>query len=138
MTGPTIEYIIRQIRPVDKNIVSVKYDIQVSFLGPYELTTGPFIFRESIVEQMSADAIWNSTSITRSYSPSGPFNSNVLSNFQVISRPDIEAFYTKAYRNAQVYFTNCFAGRQTVCGYTGPNAFTGSGMYNYYYHDADR
>ena len=127
MTGPLIEFLIRQVNPLDKNIVAVRYDIQTAFPGPVSLNTGPYVYRESKTDMMSRERLFNNTSITQTLAYGSTFTSAVQVNFQDVNSEEITFFYDRAYQNAQAYFANVY-GTQSIKGYTGSMLFSGSGI----------
>lgn len=127
MTGPLIEYIVRQVTPIDQNISSIKYDIQVAFEGPQGYTSGPYVFRESKVSMVHNASLYANTSIT-GQSTSGSYLYNVSYNVQSSANIDIDAFYQRANLNAKAYFLNTYGQSQIVYGYTGSRVFSGSGI----------
>jgi len=133
MTGPQIQFIVRQINPVDLRVSSVKYDIQVSLAGPFELSTGPYVYKESRVTMVRADTLFKNTTINQTISYSGSFASNITDNFQDAAVYTLEDFYNRAEANANAYFANIYGASQSIKGYTGPIAFTGSGIYDSFY-----
>jgi hypothetical protein len=133
MTGPQIEFIIRQVNPVDLNVSSVRYDIQTSFVGPFEVYTGPYVYRESKVTMVGSKKLYKNTTINQVIVYSGSFPSNIAVNLQRAARNDLNAFYDRAKTNAQAYFVNTFTENQSIKGYTGPLVFSGSGILNDFY-----
>ena len=123
-----VQYIIRQITPVDNAVCAVRYDLQSSFAGPVELSTGPYIYREAKTSMISLALLYKGTDVTQTLTVNGTLNSNISSNFQSVNMGEILSFYNRAYQYAENYFANVTFNNTLIKGYTGSSIFSGSGI----------
>lgn len=135
MTGPLIEYIVRQIKPIDLNLSSVKYDIQVGFPGPLGYTGSPYIYRESKVSVVHNSGMFANTNINGGVT-SGSYLWNISENLKTAAVKDIDFFYQRAENYANNYFLNTHSSYQSIFGYTGSTLFSGSGITGSFYEAA--
>ena len=122
-SGSLVEFVIRNIYPVDSNISSVKYDIQTTFPGPIELMSGSYVYRESKIALINTTNLFVGTSVTQNSLVSGTLANIVSLNFINNNPTQLNFFYNRAWLNAQAYFLDLAAGNSNIKGYTGPNVF---------------
>lgn len=123
-----VQYFIRQITPIDNAVCAVRYDLQTTFPGPVELSTGPYIYREAKTSMISLALLYANTDVTQTLYVNGTLNSNISNNFQNANMQELIMFYNRAYQYAENYFANVQYNNNLVKGYTGPSNFTGTGV----------
>ena len=123
-----VQFIIRQITPIDNAVCAVRDDLQVGFSGPIELNTGAYFYREAKSSTMSLAGLYANTDVTQTQVVAGPMNSIISKNFQTTNFCEFIDFYNRAYSFAETYFANISFNNSLVLGYTGSQTFTGSGI----------
>ena len=137
MTGPLIEFNIRQVYPLDSAVSAVRYEVQTSIAGPLTSFTGPFRYRETCVAQVRSSSLYTHTSITGESPTTGSFDSWLSDNFRSAATVDLDGFYNRAIMLAKAYFANSFTGNQVIKGFTGSARLPGPGVTGSYYREAD-
>jgi hypothetical protein len=137
VTGPLIEFNIKQINPLDARVSSVRYDIQTSIPGPTTTFTGSFVYRESRTDLVANSSLYVNTSITNHAPYTGSMDVALSENMPTAFSVDFTEFYDRAYFNAQAYFINSLAGSQSIKAFTGSASLPTPGVTGSFYEEAD-
>lgn len=132
MTGPLIQFSVKNITPVDQNVCSVKYTAMVQFIGPYGVATGPYVYKEVGTSMLSMSSVYADVDINQQLTYNNTFYGTISENIKSQLNNDLYYFYQRGINNAESYYANYY-GTQSIKGYTGSMVFMTPGISGSYY-----